>query len=185
MIFCGKDQETFVKESFPTETDTVVYETFQAFLDAKHQYISPDIHAIFCFQIDAEKKEIGLRLLKIYLQTILKIVKLRKNKVSVYEIKSGPFVGEINCALQTYCTKVYQWTFLQENNDSNVDISPQNTQKGFEIVASFYNEDATWLLKYRNNVMLYNKGQNNRAYNKFPNVFEIPNVGRESETYLR
>ena len=52
------------------------------------------------------------------------------------------------------------------------------------IIISRYNEDLNWLDKYRDlNLIIYNKGLNN-IRNKFKNIVELPNVGRESHTWL-
>ena len=55
----------------------------------------------------------------------------------------------------------------------------QKKKKNFQIVVSRYNEDISWTLKYSPNVVIYNKGQDD-----IPNAISLPNVGRESHTYL-
>ena len=52
------------------------------------------------------------------------------------------------------------------------------------IIISRYNEDLIWLDKYKElNLIIYNKGLNDIEY-KFKNLIELPNVGRESHTWL-
>ncbi len=52
------------------------------------------------------------------------------------------------------------------------------------IIISRYNENLNWLDNYKDlNLIIYNKGLNN-VKNKFNNLIEIPNVGRESHTWL-
>lgn len=55
----------------------------------------------------------------------------------------------------------------------------QKKKKNFQIVVSRYNEDISWTFKYSPNVIIYNKGQD-----YIPNAISLPNVGRESHTYL-
>ena len=51
-----------------------------------------------------------------------------------------------------------------------------------EIVIARYNEDLSWLNKIDKNIKItiYNKGNNNI---NFPFI-QLPNIGRESHTYL-
>jgi len=51
-----------------------------------------------------------------------------------------------------------------------------------QIVIARYNEDINYLLKYSNISIVYNKGDNNIDL-KF-NYINLPNIGRESHTYL-
>ena len=52
------------------------------------------------------------------------------------------------------------------------------------IIISRYNEDLSWLDKYKEfNLIIYNKGLNN-IRNKFNNLIKLPNVGRESHSWL-
>ncbi len=51
----------------------------------------------------------------------------------------------------------------------------------FQIVVARYNEDISWLNPVQQHCIVYNKGKPlNISNEKF-----LPNVGRESETYLR
>lgn len=52
------------------------------------------------------------------------------------------------------------------------------------IVIARYEEDLRWALPYHDMVVVYNKGSPN-TLPPFKNVYHVPNVGRESETYLR
>ena len=52
----------------------------------------------------------------------------------------------------------------------------------YQIVIARYNEDIRYLLEYSNISIVYNKGNNNIPL-KF-NYINLPNVGRESHTYL-
>jgi hypothetical protein len=51
------------------------------------------------------------------------------------------------------------------------------------MVIARYNENLDWLLKFKDIVIVYNKGAYNNSLNKF-NVISLPNIGRESHTYL-
>lgn len=52
-------------------------------------------------------------------------------------------------------------------------------KKKMEIVIARYNEDLTWIEPYLSNTTIYNKG-----LDYIDNSIKIPNVGRESHTYL-
>jgi hypothetical protein len=52
----------------------------------------------------------------------------------------------------------------------------------FQIVISRYNEDIYYLNKFFEYIIVYNKG-NDDIYQNF-NVIKLPNIGRESHTYL-
>lgn len=56
---------------------------------------------------------------------------------------------------------------------------PQKKKNNFQIVVSRYNEDISWTYKYQPNVIIYNKGKDHIS-----GSIRIPNVGRESHTYL-
>ena len=53
-------------------------------------------------------------------------------------------------------------------------------KKRYEIIASRYNEDIDWLLNEKENLKLYNKGHPIKDFK----TIKLPNVGRESDTYL-
>ena len=52
-----------------------------------------------------------------------------------------------------------------------------------EIVVARFKEDIIWLLPYKNITTIYNKGDDNILLNNF-NTIKLPNIGRESHTYL-
>ena len=56
-------------------------------------------------------------------------------------------------------------------------------KKKFQIVVAKYNEDIRWLLSFKDITIIYNKGMNNENMNKFETI-RLPNIGRESHTYL-
>jgi len=56
-------------------------------------------------------------------------------------------------------------------------------KKKYQIVVSRYNEDISWLLLFKNITLVYNKGNNEHLLSKFDTI-QLPNVGRESHTYL-
>jgi hypothetical protein len=56
-------------------------------------------------------------------------------------------------------------------------------KKKNQMVIARYNENLDWLLKFKDIVIVYNKGAYNNSLNKF-NVISLPNIGRESHTYL-
>ena len=56
-------------------------------------------------------------------------------------------------------------------------------KKKNQMVIARYNENLDWLLKFKDIVIVYNKGSYNSSLNKF-NVISLPNIGRESHTYL-
>jgi hypothetical protein len=58
-----------------------------------------------------------------------------------------------------------------------------NIKKQYQIVVARYNEDINWLLPFKDITIIYNKGKNSADLSKFE-VINLPNVGRESHTYL-
>jgi hypothetical protein len=56
-------------------------------------------------------------------------------------------------------------------------------KKEYEIVVARYNEDISWLLPYSPITIIYNKGNDHPILNQF-HVIQLPNIGRESHTYL-
>lgn len=52
-------------------------------------------------------------------------------------------------------------------------ISSLKNKKKYEIVVAKYNEDISWLNNYKNNCIIYDKSKG-----------DLPNIGRESHTYL-
>lgn len=61
-----------------------------------------------------------------------------------------------------------------------------NTYKDkVEIVVAKYNENVDWLIPYNTLITIYDKGSTyNTQNNIFKNIIDLPNVGRESHTYL-
>ena len=53
----------------------------------------------------------------------------------------------------------------------------------FRIIVSRYNEDLSWLIPFKDIAIVYNKGPFHHTLNNF-NVINLPNFGRESNTYL-
>ena len=63
-------------------------------------------------------------------------------------------------------------------------ISKEEIQKKYQLVVARYNEDIQWLLPFKDIVYLYNKGNNiHPSLDSFKTI-ALPNVGRESHTYL-
>jgi len=56
-------------------------------------------------------------------------------------------------------------------------------KKKYQIVVSRYKEDISWLILFKNITLVYNKGNNDHLLSKFDTV-QLPNIGRESHTYL-
>ena len=57
--------------------------------------------------------------------------------------------------------------------------------KDYEIVVAHYNEDLRWLVPYADHCHVYHKGGNNWEWPvEFKQWDTLPNVGRESHTYL-
>lgn len=54
------------------------------------------------------------------------------------------------------------------------------TKKNFEIVVARYNENMEWTRKYNGLCTIYNKGVDVEGYD----THSLPNIGRESHTYL-
>jgi len=55
----------------------------------------------------------------------------------------------------------------------------------YHVVVARYNEDLSWLNKYNlNNVIIYNKGSFSTIDIPVKNIVNLPNVGRETHTYL-
>jgi hypothetical protein len=55
--------------------------------------------------------------------------------------------------------------------------------KDFEIVVAHYSEDLDWLLPVANDATIYGKGEAPQSTNFSPAI-NLPNIGRESHTYL-
>jgi hypothetical protein len=53
----------------------------------------------------------------------------------------------------------------------------------FQIVVARYNEDISYLIPFAKVCIIYNKGNNNIP-EEFTNIIHLPNIGRESHTYL-
>ena len=56
----------------------------------------------------------------------------------------------------------------------------KTNNKKYEIIVARYNEDLNWLLNEKENLKVYNKGQPIKDFK----TIKLPNVGRESDTYL-
>jgi len=58
--------------------------------------------------------------------------------------------------------------------------------ESFEVVVARYNEDLDWLVELfpNNKVTIYNKGENDLSLPKHYKIIDLPNVGRESHSYL-
>jgi len=52
----------------------------------------------------------------------------------------------------------------------------------YQIVVSRYNEDIKWLIPFKLITIIYNKGDEDLNLNF--NIIKLPNIGRESHTYL-
>jgi hypothetical protein len=52
----------------------------------------------------------------------------------------------------------------------------------YQIVVARYNEDVSFLNNYKDITIIYNKGKDDLNYNF--NIIKLPNIGRESHTYL-
>jgi len=59
----------------------------------------------------------------------------------------------------------------------------EEIKKRNQIVIARYNENLNWLEKFKDITIVYNKGKYCNSLNKFE-VITLPNVGRESHTYL-
>ncbi|MCT4634826.1 MAG: DUF3431 domain-containing protein [Rickettsiales bacterium] len=61
-----------------------------------------------------------------------------------------------------------------------------NGLRSFEVVVSRYNEDLNWLKTEfpDEKITIYNKGENNIISQPNWNIVQLPNIGRESHTYL-
>jgi hypothetical protein len=72
--------------------------------------------------------------------------------------------------------------YIKKDYDSNIDvINTTNNTNNIKIIITRYNESLNWAKKF-NNVLLYNKGnQNDPILNDF-NYINIPNVGRDIHT---
>ncbi len=62
-------------------------------------------------------------------------------------------------------------------------ISKEEVKKKYQFVVARYNEDIQWLFPFKDIVYLYNKGNYHPSLDNFKTI-ALPNVGRESHTYL-
>jgi hypothetical protein len=53
----------------------------------------------------------------------------------------------------------------------------------FQIVVARYNENISYLTPFEKVSVIYNKGDDN-IQEEFINIIKLPNIGRESHTYL-
>ena len=74
-----------------------------------------------------------------------------------------------------------------KKNDKRVSVYPPNppVDQQFEIVVSHYDEDLTWLDSVSSHCHVYHKGKEVRPRYNFKQWEKLPNVGRESHTYLQ
>ena len=74
-----------------------------------------------------------------------------------------------------------------KKNDKRVSVYPPNppVDQQFEIVVSHYDEDLTWLDSVSSHCHVYHKGKEVRPRHNFKQWEKLPNVGRESHTYLQ
>jgi Protein of unknown function (DUF3431) len=72
--------------------------------------------------------------------------------------------------------------FVGERTSSDYTSSPLDPT--FEIVAAHYREDLSWLKPVASIVTVYSKGNLETYRNDFPRYSLLPNIGRESHTYL-
>jgi hypothetical protein len=100
---------------------------------------------------------------------------------TLVDIKYGIFVGLAYMIYLIKLSNFHPFEGLENNNNtiSNEDIN---------IIVSRYNEDLKWTLEYPYNkykYTVYNKGTNaNFEKTNVKEIINIPNVGRESHTYL-
>jgi hypothetical protein len=62
-------------------------------------------------------------------------------------------------------------------------ISKEEVKKKYQFVVARYNEDIQWLFPFKDIVYLYNKGNYHPSLDSFKTI-ALPNIGRESHTYL-
>ena len=87
--------------------------------------------------------------------------------------------------MYTSKTKHTKWKITKaENNTYNiVYVGEKFNLTTHTIVVARYNENLEWLIPYNDCAVVYNKGEN--SIPQFKNVINLPNIGREGNTYLR
>ena len=73
---------------------------------------------------------------------------------------------------------------MKGSNRSTKDHGLNSMVRDYEIVLAHYNEDLTWILKEANHCHVYHKGKIVIPDWRFRQWEVLPNVGRESHTYL-
>lgn len=70
-------------------------------------------------------------------------------------------------------------------NKEKLEYLPEEIQS-FEVVVARYNEDLSWIAKEfpREKVIVYNKGKDDLSLGENCTIVKLPNIGRESHTYL-
>jgi len=78
-------------------------------------------------------------------------------------------------------------TYNDYVRDDLITYLPEEIQS-FEVVIARYNEDLSWVVKeFPDNdatITIYNKGKDDLNLPKKFNIIKLPNIGRESHTYL-
>ena len=63
-------------------------------------------------------------------------------------------------------------------------ISKYYNNSQIEIIIAAFNEDLTWTKMYANITTVYLKGDKNKVPTFLPRIYQLPNLGRETYTYL-
>jgi hypothetical protein len=64
------------------------------------------------------------------------------------------------------------------------ETSDPTTTQDLGLCIAHYNEDLTWLAPFASNTTIYSKGPDKANPSLFPTTFSLPNIGRETHTYL-
>ncbi len=113
-----------------------------------------------------------------------KIVNINENnKVPIYIGNSIDKFNELKTKLDKNIYLVggianYKNMEIDEEINESLEIVEQVFKDKVEIVVARYNEDLEWLKDYKSFSTIYNKGE------YIDNAIRLPNVGRESHTYL-
>ena len=67
---------------------------------------------------------------------------------------------------------------------SQINTAEGGAQSRLEIVVAHYREDLQWLMPSAELVTVYSKGGPDEAHAAFARQITLPNIGRESHTYL-
>jgi len=109
-------------------------------------------------------------------------------KTSFSRFDSAAYLGCPNedTVVYLYTTKnrFTKWNIIDVENGKYIFsyVGEKLTPDNHTIVVSRYNEDISWLLPYKDSVIVYNKGPT--EVSDFNNVVTIRNKGREGDTYL-